>query len=166
MQTHPPGIFLNDHPISIQDLVYTQNPNSQNTVLLKYSPTLTAGEYELRLEANDNAGNIGQEIIHLKIKGEFALQAIANHPNPFVDETIIAYTLTDDAQEVKIKIYTASGRLIRSFDFMNEVGYVEHSWDGTDEFGDEVANGVYYLKFVASNGKKKIERVEKVAKIR
>lgn len=166
MQSNPPSVKLNDRPISLSDLVCTPVPNSQNTVLLKYSPTLSPGEYDLKIGATDIAGNVGQGTLRLKITGEFELQAIANHPNPFVDETIIAYTLTDEAREVKIKIYTASGRLIRAFDFINEVGYVEHSWDGRDEIGDEVANGVYYLKFVAVNGNKRIERVEKVAKLK
>jgi flagellar hook assembly protein FlgD len=81
-----------------------------------------------------------------------------------VDERIIAYTLTDEAQEVKIKIYTASGRLIRTFDFVNEVGYyIEH---GCDEMGDEVANGVYYMRFVAKRGQERIERIEKIVRLK
>ncbi|UCE06885.1 MAG: T9SS type A sorting domain-containing protein, partial [bacterium] len=166
IHTYPPVIKLNDQSVAEGELVCAQSPNSQNIVLLKYSPTLSSGEYELKIQAIDFAGNVGQEILSLKISGEFELQAIANHPNPFTEETIIAYTLTDEAREVKIKIYTASGRLIRTFNFVNEVGYIEHVWDGCDEFGDEVANGIYYMKFVASNGKKTIKRVEKMAKIR
>ncbi len=166
IHAYPPVIRLNDQSVPSQDLVYANSPNSKNTVLLKYSPTLSSGEHELTIQATDFAGNVGHEMLRLKISGEFELQAIANHPNPFTEETIIAYTLTDEAQEVKIKIYTASGRLIRTFDFSNEVGYIEHVWDGCDEMGDEVANGIYYMKFVALNGEKRIERVEKVAKIR
>ncbi len=166
MRAYPPYFKLNDQPISMSDLAYIQSPNSQSAVLFKYAPTLSPGEYELKIGAADNAGNAGQENLRLKIKGEFDLQAIANHPNPFIQETTIAYTLTDEAQEVKIKIYTASGRLIRTFDFINEVGYLEHVWDGCDESGDEVANGIYYMRFVAVNGDKRIERVEKLAKLK
>jgi len=163
---YPPVIRLNEQSVPGGELVYAPGPNSKTTVLLKYSPTLSSGEYELTIEATDFAGNVGQQMLRLKISGEFELLAIANHPNPFTDETIIAYTLTNEAQEVTIKIYTSAGRLIRTFDFVNEVGYVEHVWDGRDGFGDEVANGVYYMKFVAKNGEKRIERVEKMAKIR
>ena len=166
IKMQPPVITLNNQPVIPENLQISESPNSKNMVLLSYSPTLTPGKYELQIKVADIAGNWNQESMNLNVSSEFELQSIANHPNPFVDETIIAYTLTDEAQEVKIKIYTASGRLIRVFDFVNEVGYIEHTWDGNDELGDEVANGIYYLKFVALNGKKRIERVEKVAKVR
>jgi len=166
LNVHRPVVQLNNQPVSDEDLVYAPGPNSKNTVLLNYSPTLLPGEYNLQIQATDYAGNRGEATLRLKISGEFDILAIANHPNPFTDETIIAYTLTDEAQEVTIKIYTSSGRLIQTFSFANEIGYVEHTWDGRDGFGDEVANGVYYMKFVVRNGEKRIERVEKVAKVR
>ena len=164
--THPPVITLNNQPIDPMNLKISESPNAKNMVLLTYSPTLPPGVHELKIKAADIAGNWNQEILYLNVSDAFELKAIANHPNPFVDETIIAYTLTGEAQEVKIKIYTTSGRLIRTFDFMNEVGYIEHAWDGRDEMGEEVANGVYYMRFVAVNGKKRIERVEKLAKLK
>jgi len=166
IQSYPPAITLNDRLVDQNEFVFTKSPNSPNIVLMNYFPTLSLGEHELKIKAMDVAGNWEHAALNLKVSGEFELLSIANHPNPFVDKTIIAYTLTDEAREVKIKIYTASGRLIKTFDFINEVGYIEHVWDGCDEFGDEVANGIYYLKFVAVSGKKRIERVEKMAKIR
>ena len=45
-------------------------------------------------------------------------------------------------------------------------GYNEVDWDGVDAFGSEIANGVYYLKFIARQGDKKIERIEKLAKLK
>jgi hypothetical protein len=166
LKSQPPIVSLNDQPIDQNNLSTSLSPSSNNVVLIRYAPILSSGEHIFRLKAADQAGNWNEASLNLKVSGEFELLTIANHPNPFVDETIVAYTLTGEANEVKIKIYTASGRLIRTFDFVNEVGYVEHVWDGCDEAGDEVSNGVYYLKFVAVNGEKKIERVEKVAKIR
>jgi flagellar hook assembly protein FlgD len=59
-----------------------------------------------------------------------------------------------------------AGRLIRELKYFDEVGYVEHEWDGTDEAGVEVANGVYYLRFVARRGDERIERIEKMARLR
>ena len=83
-----------------------------------------------------------------------------------MDETIFAYTLTEEAEEVTIKIYTTSGRLIRTFNFTHEVGYIEHVWDGRDDYGDLIANGLYYMRFNARRGDETIETIEKLAKLK
>jgi flagellar hook assembly protein FlgD len=119
-----------------------------------------------QIEINDIVGNMGQAAITFNDSGDFELLAIASHPNPFIDETIIAYALSDQAELVKIQIYTAAGRLIRSFNYAGEMGYLEHDWDGRDEFGNEVANGVYYLKFEAIKANERIKTIEKMAKLR
>lgn len=40
-------------------------------------------------------------------------------PNPFSDETYFTYVLTKPAEEVKIKIYATSGRLISELEREN-----------------------------------------------
>lgn len=166
LTNYPLLLTLNDQPVDTSSWVSSSNQHSNELILLTYRPSLTSGEYRLKIEAYDIAGNRGEANLNFIVSGHFSLQAIANHPNPFANETIIAYTLTEEAEEVKIRIYTVSGRLIRTFDFMNEMGYVEHVWDGRDEHGDEVANGVYYLRFVAKRRDARIETVEKMAKLR
>jgi flagellar hook assembly protein FlgD len=99
------------------------------------------------------------------VEGVFGLTSLANHPNPFQAETTIAFTLTETANEVKLMIYTVSGRLVRTFTLQGVTGYVEMDWDGADEDGNQVANGVYYLKFIAQNGDQRIERIEKIARL-
>ncbi|MDZ7264577.1 MAG: T9SS type A sorting domain-containing protein, partial [candidate division KSB1 bacterium] len=166
MNTQPPQIFLDDQSVDQADLSCWLNAQSNKIVSLRYCPTLLPGDHAINIKVADIAGNWSEQTLSVTVSGAFGLQAIANHPNPFAGATIIAYTLTAEAQEVTLNIYTAAGRLIRRFEFANEVGYVEHEWDGCDEFGDEVANGVYYLKFSAKQGQQKIERVEKMAKLK
>lgn len=166
LKTQPPEISLDDESVAISDGALWFSPQSNKMAVLRYSPTLSPGEHTIKIKATDLAGNRAEQMLQVTVSTEFALQTIANHPNPFGDETVIAYTLTDEAQLVWLRIYTAAGRLIRSFEFSNEVGYIEHVWDGCDETGDEVANGVYYLKFTAQRGSQKIERVEKMAKLK
>ena len=51
-----------------------------------------------------------------------------------------------------IQIYTITGRLIKTIDLLAEEGVhfgyniTEYAWDGRDEFGDLLANGVYLYK--------------------
>jgi flagellar hook assembly protein FlgD len=61
--------------------------------------------------------------------------------------------------EIKIQIMTVSGRVVREIT-QDEIGPVRignnltsYAWDGRDEFGDQLANGVYlYRVFMRSQG--------------
>ena len=58
---------------------------------------------------------------------------------------MVVYELTQQAH-VCVKIYTSAGRLIRVLREEGRPG--ENStlvWDGRDETGDPVANGVYFM---------------------
>ncbi len=102
-----------------------------------------------------------------RIFKELQLEKVVNFPNPMQNDTKFTYYILNDIDtDVAIKIYTISGRLIRTIHGASgQVGYNETYWDGTDEFGDPIANGVYFYKIIASDGTKKIEFVEKLVKI-
>jgi len=77
--------------------------------------------------------------------------------------------LTDDADQVTIKIYTVAGRLVKTFDNLpTGVGYHEfprtlYGWDCKDEAGFPLANGVYFYKVIARKGGKTLEKTMKMA---
>ena len=163
---HPLQVELDGELVDSQKLVLSRALDTPTLGFAAFSPELAPSSHTINIRATDNRGNVGESQIAFVVVGDFTLQSIANHPNPFATETIIAYTLPAEASEVSIKIYTVSGRMIRSFTYYNEVGYVEHVWDGRDASGDEVANGVYYLRFVATRGEQRLERIEKMARLR
>jgi flagellar hook assembly protein FlgD len=74
---------------------------------------------------------------------------LQNFPNPFNPETWIPYELVQDAN-VTIRIHNAKGQLIRTFSVGEQKAglYVSKDkatyWDGRDNFGEKVANGVYF----------------------
>jgi len=92
-----------------------------------------------------------------------------NYPNPLNDATSFTFKLTQIPDEIKIKIFTIVGRLIKeirlgfsqlNFDF-NKI-----YWEGKDEDGDQLANGVYLYKVIMKAGDKSEAVTQKLAIIR
>lgn len=165
VSARPATIKLNNQVVADDEVQISQNPDVRRSLSVTWSPELSAGDHVIQIEIRDINGNATVQQIQCRVAGQFGLDFVANHPNPFATSTTIALHLQDMATEVDLNIYTVSGRLIRNQKLFAVTGYVEWDWDGKDEEGDPLANGVYYLKVTARNGDKKIERIEKMAKL-
>ena len=78
------------------------------------------------------------------------LKGKGNYPNPFVKDTQIVYWLSTDA-DVKIKIYTVSGEVVRwEQDLHGLAGYNHFYWDGRNRAIKPVASGVFIYRISAS----------------
>lgn len=96
-----------------------------------------------------------------------------NIPNPFKAETAIFYRLGFQADEVAIRIYTTSGKLIRTLRDLPvrpSLGTPAAIWDGRDEDNDPVGNGLYFYKLIVKGrddqGKPTtLSRIEKFARV-
>ena len=81
---------------------------------------------------------------------------LTNYPNPFNPETWIPYHLAN-ASDVQISIYDINGALVRQLDLGHQrAGYYTNRsraayWDGRNEFGEQVATGVYFYHLQADN---------------
>jgi len=71
-----------------------------------------------------------------------------NRPNPFNPVTTIGYSVPGSKPErVTLRIFTASGRLVRTLVSRPvEPGYHEARWDGKDDNGRDSASGVYLYR--------------------
>jgi len=132
---------------------------------VEYKPDpLADGIYTLRVEASDESGNkSGMEpySINFEVVNESSVTNFYPYPNPFSTSTRFIFTLTGSEipDEIKIQIMTVSGRVIREIT-QDELGPIrignnvtDFAWNGKDEFGDQLANGVYiYRVLVKSNG--------------
>jgi len=161
----PVSLSLDQQPVAVERMAVTQDQETRRSLVGTYAPELSAGDHSLHISAKDVNGNVSTLEVTCRVAGVFEVTSLANHPNPFVRETTVAFFLQDTAEEVDLSFYTVSGRRIRGEKLFGVTGYVEWDWDGRDEDGRELANGVYYLKFVARSGDKKIERIEKLAKL-
>ena len=144
------------------------NVSGSNQVSLNYqSPKLEPGTYRARLSASDLDGNASEEEIEFRIHKILQLLRAMNYPNPFNRETEITCELTGAADEMTVKIYSLSGRLVREFTEPARAGFMMIPWDGRDRDGDEVANGVYYCKIrVMMTGEKDLTEYIKIMKLK
>jgi subtilisin family serine protease len=81
-----------------------------------------------------------------------------NLPNPFGGWTGIAYSLPDDA-DVLLEVYNVAGKRVRTLvDGRQPAGTWSVAWDGTDEEGRRVSNGIYFYR-LASGGRTVAKRM-------
>ncbi len=168
-------LFLNDEPV-----YYSQNQNSLNItfsnsnpkVIVNYRPTLKDGEYTLTVFGKDASGNVADSAGVSKsfvVDNEAKLLNLYNYPNPFAGETHFTFKLTQIPDEIKIKIYTIAGRLVKQIRIPgDELDYDFNKiyWDGRDEDGDLLANGVYIYKVILYAQGKTKEITQKLAIVR
>jgi hypothetical protein len=152
----------------------TQYDTSNKRIIFKYSPNLPDGEYTFRVYGKNIIGNIQDSPGYQRyfmVASEAQLLNVYNYPNPFKENTYFNFRLTQIPDELKIKIYTISGRLIKQFELRGtEIGgninSVNVFWDGRDEDGDEIANGVYIYKVIMKAGNKVQQLTQKLAVVR
>ena len=157
-----PRVFMNGNSeIQIETATLPDNK-----VKLHFRPgRLEDGEYTLRVQGTDFSGNeAGKSAyeINFKVVNEVAVSNLLNYPNPFSTSTRFVYTMTgaEIPETFEIHIFTITGKLVKIIDLHEtndvRVGYTmtRYAWDGRDEYGDLLANGVYLYKVVAKvNGK-------------
>jgi hypothetical protein len=161
---------LGDFEPASEDEYVLQWDAASNAVPVNYWPgKLEPGEYQVRFKAYDFNGNMSAKFVNFVVKREFELakDTLMNYPNPFERETDITFHLTSLADDAIVKIYTVSGRLIRTLEQHHVVNFAVIHWDGRDEDGREVANGVYYYKVrLKQEGRKDIAEVGKMMKLK
>ncbi|UII24972.1 C25 family cysteine peptidase [Fulvivirga maritima] len=155
---------FNRIPFSSEEVQWFPADES-NEFRIEYRPeSLEDGVYTLRVDAEDASGNSsGTEPyqVNFEVVNESAITNFYPYPNPFSSSTRFVFTLTGSEipDQIKIQIMTVSGKVVREI-FQDELGPIhignnisDFAWDGRDEFGDQLANGVYlYRVIVRQNG--------------
>ena len=127
---------------------------------IEYRPgPLEDGRYAMRVQATDESGNAaGSEPyeIAFEVVNESSITHFYPYPNPFSTSTRFVFTLTGSEvpDQLKIQIMTVTGRVVREI-LQDEIGPIkignnisQYAWDGRDEFGDQLANGVYLYRVI------------------
>lgn len=124
---------------------------------LEYLPVLIR-VYNLMLDSPDPDLLMARKLLRGLIFNARAgkTQLLQNYPNPSNPETWIPYQLAENV-DVAIRIYSASGRLIRRLDLCQKPAGIHMTrdraayWDGRNEAGEQISSGVYFYSIQAGD---------------
>jgi hypothetical protein len=142
-------------------------PNNSCKIIYKGNFTVD-GTYTLIVEAKDVSNNESGDNdyrINFEVVNQSAITRVMNWPNPFSTATHFVFTLTGSEIPTyfKIQIMTITGKVVKEID-LSELGEIHigrnittYAWNGTDEFGDRLANGVYLYRVITKINGETIE---------
>jgi hypothetical protein len=129
------------------------------------------GTYRLLVQGVDKSGNTSGDFeydIEFEVDHNSAITHLMNYPNPFSTSTQFVFTLSGATipDEFTIQIMTVTGKVVREIT-KDELGDIrigrnisEYRWNGTDEFGDALANGVYLYRVIVKIDNETIDHRE------
>ena len=100
-------------------------------------------------DAHGSSGNL------VPIPERFGL--LQNEPNPVVNSTRIAFNLPETAQ-VDLNIYNLKGQLVKTL-YSGVTSKHTIMWDGKDNDGNVVENGVYFYKMTLNGNTKETKKL-------
>ncbi len=133
---------------------------AKGTAQVEYRPEkLADGVYKLQVQGTDvNGTNAAAERyeVSFEVINASTITNIYPYPNPVTNKTRFVFTMTgaELPRDMKIQIMTLTGKVVREI-MMAELGPLhignnisQFAWDGTDEFGDRLANGTYLYRVI------------------
>jgi len=117
------------------------------------------GTYRLLVQGSDKSDNISGDFqydIEFEVDHKSTITALMNYPNPFSTQTQFVFTLTGAVvpDQFTIQIITISGKVVReiTIDELSSIhigrNITDYRWDGRDEYGDILANGIYLYRVI------------------
>jgi hypothetical protein len=153
-----------------KDLVFTKAQLPNNSCKIEWRPEFPEdGKYKLIVQANDRSMNVSGAVdynIQFEIVNKQSVTEVLNYPNPFSTSTRFVFTLTgSEIPDIfTIQIMTITGKVVKEI-IKDELGSLhigrnitEYAWDGKDEFGDKLANGVYLYKVITRHNGQSVEK--------
>jgi len=169
-------IFLDSETIGFRKdsikFTYSEYPNSKANLV--WNPSLKNGSHILEVLAKDASGNFFDSVAYstsFLVSDKNDLYDVYNYPNPFKDDTYFTFNLTGEQlpERFTIKIFTVAGRLIKEIVVLGnklQFGFNKIYWDGKDEDGNTLANGVYFYKIISQNKNFLKTIIQKLAKVK
>ncbi len=151
---------------STDTLQLTPPDLGSNTASVNFTPYFPIdGEYELIVTGKDRSGNLAGNVeykVAFTVINKPMISNMLNYPNPFTTSTAFVFTVTGSEvpQNIRVQILTITGKIVREIT-KEELGplhigrnITEFKWDGTDQYGQKLANGIYLYRVITNlNGK-------------
>jgi hypothetical protein len=150
--------------------------NKANVII--YAEFPQDGLYELIIRSADKTGNTSSGTdnrltglvyydykISFEVVNKPSISNVLNYPNPFTTQTQFVFTLTGSElpDYMEIQIMNIKGTVVKQIR-MDELGPIriglnrtQYAWDGRDQYGDPLANGVYFYRIITSLDNKEID---------
>lgn len=156
-------------PIVLNDY-YNAGLDTYKSGKLTYNlKDLAPGTHEMKLKVWDVNNNSSEATIEFEVqeKQQMELRHVLNYPNPFTTTTSFYFEHNQycNVLSAQIQIFTISGKLVKTIneEVLNECYRSEGIvWDGRDDYGDQLAKGVYVYKLTVRNQEN--EQAEKIEK--
>ncbi|MFM6935126.1 MAG: type IX secretion system sortase PorU [Flavobacteriales bacterium] len=146
------------NPYVLNDFYSAELNDYQNGQVHYQFQGLSKGKHTVELKVWDVNNNSGLARIDFIVqeKSEPTLSHVYNYPNPFTTRTSFMFEHNQSCNqlEVQIQIYTVSGKLVKTIQQMVPTqGFRSEGieWDGKDDFGDQLAKGVYVYRLKVKN---------------
>jgi hypothetical protein len=146
-------------------ITFTPADSVKRKAIIEYKPQhLADGIYTLIVNVTDVAGNkagINDYTINFEVISKATITNFYPYPNPVNNAMRFVFTLTGESlpQDIKVQISTVTGKVIRTIT-KEELGLIHIGtnitdvvWNGTDEYGDRLANGVYLFRVIINDKK-------------
>lgn len=164
-------LTVNGIRVPYNDFIVDHKPN-ENKINYIYHPALEDGDYVLRLYLSNidkKEHTIPGYQKYFLVSSRLKIINVYNYPNPFSEKTNFTFRLTRIPQELSIKIYTVTGRLIKeikanTLNLKTDFNFIV--WDGKDNDGDQVANGIYLYKIILRDKDQTFSVTHKLAIVR
>lgn len=156
-------IILNDY--------YESDLNTFKSGTINYPLNeLPQGQHKLRLKVWDVHNNSGEGYTEFLVaeSENFVINHLLNYPNPFTTYTEFFFEHNQACAflNVQIQVFTVSGKLVKSINSISNTNGFRVDpipWNGRDDYGDQLARGVYVYKVKVRNPSG--EQVEKFEKL-
>lgn len=161
------------------------NISKRNEATVIFKPNLYLdGSYDLLVRDKDASGNYSSNStnryqgtsvngvyydykISFNVINKSMITNVLNYPNPFSTRTQFIFTLTGSEipTYMKIQIMTITGKVVKEIT-QNQLGPIhigtnitEYYWDGRDQYGDKLANGVYFYRVLTDINNKQVDHM-------
>jgi hypothetical protein len=133
---------------------------------------LPTGKNTVRVRAWDSFNNsqTAETLFEVASSDRLSVSDVFNYPNPFGGQgTEFTFRQNQNTPlTVTVKVFTLAGRMIKTIDALaSGDSFVRIPWDGRDQDGDVIANGVYLYKLIvkSSDGRYGSEVLGKLSKV-
>jgi len=132
--------------VMVNDLLYTYTPSVGEFYDIRGVVDFSYGSFRIE-PRNSNDIDLSSSILDDIVSLKYTLN---NYPNPFNPATTISFTISSEShRKTELVIYNLKGQKVKQLkNDQLATGQYSVVWNGTDENGQNVSSGLYFVKLI------------------